>query len=77
VTPDGGIVALPITLAAGSAEPGRPMPLFNPRMNLRPGLRNEYVVSSDGRRFLVLKPVVDRTRSPVTVVLNWPSLFTR
>jgi hypothetical protein len=32
-----------------------------------------YVVSRDGKRFLMVNR--ERSSTPITVVLNWPSLF--
>jgi hypothetical protein len=37
-------------------------------------LRNRYVASPDGMKFLLNVPVTDRTTEPITVVLNWRRL---
>ena len=35
----------------------------------------QYAVSADGQRVLLLKPVGDRVRNSVGVILNWPALL--
>jgi hypothetical protein len=41
-------------------------------------LRNRYVVTSDGKRFLVIMPVEEKESAPTfRVVLNWPALLKR
>ncbi len=35
----------------------------------------EYAVSGDGRRFLLLRPVEDRVRSSIGVIQNWPAML--
>ena len=55
-----------------NAEP--PAPLFQARPAggvVTPGvLRQQYVVSPDGQRFLVNSTVADVV-SPITVIMNW------
>jgi len=34
-------------------------------------IQDQYRVTPDGQRFLVLKPVTEATPTPITVVLNW------
>jgi len=36
----------------------------------------QYAASADGQRFLILKPVDNRIRNSIGVVLNWPALLT-
>jgi hypothetical protein len=35
------------------------------------GVRNQYVVSADGRRLLINQPPEGRPVTPITVVVNW------
>jgi hypothetical protein len=35
----------------------------------------QYAVSADGRRFLILKPRGNTVRNSVGVILNWPALL--
>jgi len=57
--------------AAVMLEPGNPRKLFSTTLGVstEPGL-DQYAVTADGQRFLVLAPV-EATPSPITVVLNW------
>jgi len=36
----------------------------------------QYAASADGQRFLILKPVDNKNRNSIGVVLNWPALLT-
>jgi Tol biopolymer transport system component len=56
-------------------EPGLPHALFalKIRPNTMTGSRNQYVVSPDKQRFLVLSLLAEGARPPITVVLNWQS----
>jgi Tol biopolymer transport system component len=73
-TRDGAIMAVSIA-PAGALRAGPPEQLFTTRLNLLQGIRNSYAASPDGRRFLVLAPLVDRRSSPITTILNWPALM--
>ncbi len=35
----------------------------------------QYAASADGQRFLLLKPVDDKVRNSIGVILNWPALL--
>jgi len=37
----------------------------------------EYAVSGDGKRFLLLRPVEDRVRSSIGVIQHWPAMLRR
>jgi Tol biopolymer transport system component len=57
-----------------AVETATPVPLFVPRIAggvVQGGLRQQYVVSRDGQRFLINTPVVEEAVSPITLVLNW------
>jgi Tol biopolymer transport system component len=50
-----------------------PKPLFRAKVSGNNNSRNNYVVSRDGQRFLIVSPSPDST--PLTVVVNWPALL--
>ena len=51
---------------------GLPRELFN--AGVASPVIDEYAVTRDGQRFLVIKPVEGSARS-IKVILNWPSLL--
>ena len=56
-------------------EAGLPRALFEVRL---PGiLRNRYVVSANGQRFLVNALVDQPQQGPITVLVNWPAALKR
>jgi serine/threonine protein kinase len=68
LTLEGHLMAVDIKLGAG-AEAGLPRELF--RIPMRPDpILNQYAITGDGRKFLVLEDV-DEGPSPLTVVLNF------
>jgi hypothetical protein len=62
---------------AGSFEHEAPKPLFKARMVPLPGIRRDYDVSLDGRRFLIGTAAGNATASPATILLNWPVALER
>jgi len=48
--------------------------LFDTRLNVDP-IRDQYAVTPDGQRFLILKPLEEPATTPITLVLNWTSLI--
>jgi hypothetical protein len=68
---DGKLMAVDIT-ADAKIDSGTPRELFDTELTLSP-LNDQYRVTPDGQRFLVLKPVTEATPTPITVVLNWQS----
>jgi hypothetical protein len=48
-----------------------PQPLFPTHVDQGRVIRNEYVASADGQRFLVLAPVGDPQASRLVAVFNW------
>ena len=73
---DGRLMAVPFHLASDgqTVEPGNPVPLFATRIPggaLQPALRQQYIVSPDGQRFLINSLTEDATSSPITLILNW------
>jgi eukaryotic-like serine/threonine-protein kinase len=72
---DGGLMAVPIRvpLNAGAPEVGTPVALFAPPLGgaVQQGdYRHQYMVSSDGQRFLIAT-VTEGATAPITVILNW------
>jgi hypothetical protein len=74
-TLDGNIMSAGISGSAGEFQRATPTLLFAPSVNVFDGFRSRFTVSSDGQRFLVLKPVVDRRLSPITAVINWTEVM--
>jgi Tol biopolymer transport system component len=66
---DGKLMAVDIT-AGPKMSSGIPRVLFDTRLILNP-LQDQYAVTPDGQRFLVLTPVTESTTTPITVVVNW------
>jgi Tol biopolymer transport system component len=71
---DNRLMAAPIRLdsAAMVIEAGAPVPLFATRVGgaVLNSDSQQYVVSTDGQRFL-MNTVVEEAVSPLTVILNW------
>jgi len=68
--PDDTVYAVPITLAP-SFDAGTPVALFKKRLEPNGIVRNRWVVSADGQKFLLDALVTDRSDIPFSVVLNW------
>ena len=62
-------MAVDIT-AGATLDSGTPREMFDTGLTLSP-LQDQYRVTPDGQRFLVLKPVAEATPTPITVVVNW------
>jgi len=52
----------------------RPAPLFDTRLRVLRGPRNDYT-THDGNRFLIRVPAYKETASPIHVVVNWSGMF--
>jgi eukaryotic-like serine/threonine-protein kinase len=52
-----------------------PAPLFDTRLGAPSPWIEQYSASTDGRRFLILKPEDTKVRNSVGVILNWPALL--
>jgi len=59
------------TLTTGSV--GEPKPLFRIDVNPARVIRNQYVVTPDGQRVMVLAPVIPTKASPLIGISNWMS----
>ncbi|HEX8746539.1 MAG TPA: protein kinase, partial [Pyrinomonadaceae bacterium] len=72
IAPDKTLVAVPVT-ASDSFETGTPVALFRTRVptTALTDERNNYVVSPDGKRFLISNLLEEGNTQPVTLVLNW------
>jgi Tol biopolymer transport system component len=69
LAPDGKLMAVNMT-AGAEIDSGTPRELFDTELTLSP-LQDQYRVTPDGQRFLVLKPISEATPTPITVVVNW------
>jgi len=69
---DNRLLATAVSIESPNFESGTPQPLFQSRSM---GARIRYDVTRDGRRFLVNTPLPDHSLSPVTLILNWPTLL--
>jgi Tol biopolymer transport system component len=74
---DGRLMAVPVRLKSGSrlVDAGTPVPLFATRIGgaiqASVVLRQQYVVSADGQRFLMGTVPEVTSSAPITVILNW------
>src|SRR5262249_30659668 len=57
--------------ASATLEPSLPRPLFDAPVVSSGPRRNRYVVTADGRRFLLNSPVEQAGNPAITVVVNW------
>ena len=66
-----------VDIRAGAAiEPGTPHVLFRTSLQ-KLFTTDQYAVSADGQRFLMMNPVRETRATPMTVVLDWPALLKR
>jgi hypothetical protein len=69
---DGRLTAAPIEVPAdGQLVVGVPVPLFATHVGRVPSIGPQYVVSSDGQRFLMNTFVQDASPIPIRMILNW------
>jgi Tol biopolymer transport system component len=72
LAPDGNLMAADVRQSALTFETSPPRALFNTGITASfVDRRNQYVVTRDGRRFLVNISAEDENSAPITVVLNW------
>jgi Tol biopolymer transport system component len=73
LTPDNRLMSVPVQVDEKAArfDVGAPVSLFAARLSGSPqnGFTHQYVVSRDGRRFLI--DALTEITSSITVVLNW------
>jgi Tol biopolymer transport system component len=73
IGPDNTIYGVPLTISGTRVVPRSPEPLFSANVDQNKSIRNQYTVTRDGQRFLILS-LIDRDASPFVTVLNWRSL---
>ena len=73
IAPDNTIYSVPLTTAGARLVPGTLEPLFTANVDQNQTIRNQFAVTRDGQRFLILS-LIDRDASPIVTVLNWRSL---
>jgi len=83
VAADQNLMAVPVRVrpapSGSTFEPGVPKSLFQVPISflgnttIGIAIRRVYSVATDGRRFLVSKPIGEATAPPITVSLNWPA----
>ncbi len=66
---DGTLMSVDVKASANSIEILAPKPLFKTPILISPGV-DQYDVTADGQRFLLLEPV-DDAGPTITVVVNW------
>jgi len=71
----GKLMAVPVKTEGAQFEAGLPRVLFEVRLPAL--LRNRYVVSSGGQRFLVNALVEQAQQGRITVLVNWPAALQR
>src|SRR5262249_29978993 len=76
IAPDNTLMSVPIkiSLDGQSIDAGSPVPLFRSRLSTAAYVatpKQQYAVSHDGQRFLMVTSREDATPSPITVLLNW------
>ncbi|MGC2422086.1 MAG: protein kinase, partial [Candidatus Acidiferrales bacterium] len=75
LSPDNKVMAVEVNTDAANFQAGIPKPLFQAQPIPDFLMRNRYLVSADGQRFLMLAPAGEAASRPITVVLNWPALL--
>ncbi len=70
------LMAVDINTAAGKIGLGMPRVLFEAPLGPL-GPRNRYLVSRDGKRFLIPTPMEDQSTKGFTVIVDWPALLKR
>ena len=70
---DGRLMAIPVQPASSghAVDAGAPVPRFATPMSGAPDERQQYVVSSDGQRFMMKTVTEPAGTSPITLILNW------
>ena len=74
IAPDNTLMAVDVSAAAGRIGATAPRALFIANIEQGKTIRNQYAVSADGQRFLILS-AVNPGASPIVAVLNWRSLI--
>ncbi len=72
---DGKLMAVDVNTNGPAFQAAVPKLLFQTRLDGNYRGRNMYVVSPDGKRFLMLVPAAQVKPEPITVVVNWQTLL--
>ena len=73
---NGEMMSVDVTTGSGKFKASTPKPLFKAHLIRQEYWRNNYAVSRDGQRFLMMVPPgAEAKPSPVTVTVNWPALL--
>jgi len=67
---DGKMMAVDMSVVNGRIDSGSPRVLFETGLSVDTN-RDQYAVTADGQRFLLLKPLGEALAAPITVVVNW------
>ncbi len=79
LSPDRRLMAVAVNGEGAAFKAAPPKALFRARVRA-PGIvavRNDYVVTADGQRFLINKLVDDPAKATITVVVNWAARLAR
>jgi Tol biopolymer transport system component len=71
LAPDGKLMAADVKIDGSAFDTGTPRALFDSGLRASFLERDQYVVTQDGRRFLVNLSAEDENSAPITVVWNW------
>jgi hypothetical protein len=67
-------MSVDISYEGATIRAGIPRELFDTGLTLNPS-QDQYAVTANGQRFLVLKPIAGPSTEPLTVVMNWRLLL--
>ena len=70
-----GVLRAVAVQANGSPQFSTPKRLFDTGLATPSPQVEQYAVSADGQRFLILKPAEDKVRNSVGLILNWQALL--
>ena len=73
LTLDGQLFAVPMAVRAGglAVQPGPAVPLFRAQVGtVRDIARHNYIVASNGQRFMI-DAVVEQPAAPISLIVNW------
>jgi hypothetical protein len=71
---DGKMMSVAVDLGTASFKLGKPIPMFQTRLE-SDVIPRQYDVSADGKRFLLAQPLGEGASVPITVIVNWPALL--
>lgn len=74
LAPDGTMMVVEITSPPPALKASAPRALFKTRLSPQYG-QDQYAVTRDGQRFLLIDPIVEESLLPLRVIVDWPALF--